>query len=78
MQQVNTVWAIIFIEAEDGSAEIDDWNVGSALFSNMADATDYAMNLAQFDSMNVYDVLALHVYEGTIEPSGPMSDAMVE
>jgi len=63
MHKVDTVWAIIFIEAEDGSADIDDWNVGSALFSNEADANAYASNLAEFDSMHVYDIMELNVYQ---------------
>ena len=78
MHKVNTVWAIIFIEAEDGSADIDDWNVGSALFSNEADAIDYAHVLAEFDSMNVYDVIHLQVYEGKASQVDTSNSSVLE
>lgn len=63
MRKVNSVWAIIFIEADDASTDKYDWNVGTALFSNMRDAHAYARDLAEVDSMNVYDVIKLQVYE---------------
>jgi len=63
MHKVDTVWAIIFIEADDASCNLDDWNVGTALFSNKADANAYASNLAEFDSMHVYDIMGLNVYQ---------------
>jgi len=62
MKSEFSVYGVVFIEADDANSNIDDWNIGSALFSNRKVAEGYAYAMAEEDSFYVYDVIELHVF----------------
>lgn len=63
MQKTNSVYGIVFIEADDASSNLDDWNIGSALFATRKVAKKYASAMANEDSLYVYDVIRLDVFD---------------
>jgi hypothetical protein len=63
MGKGDTVWAIVYAEVNDViPADIEDWALGSAMFSSREKAQKYAQALNEVDAFYVHSFIELEVF----------------
>jgi hypothetical protein len=63
MSKNDTVWAIVYAEIDSViPADVEDWSLGSAMFSSRDKAQNYAQALNEVDTLYVHSFIELEVF----------------